>query len=174
MPNKFEVSDKVVYKDELFYIDGESDDKEEPCTKTAGVVVNLFDSKGDSVFCEVRYLSGGNFGDKKNLPKGLEGKLLITDHLDGNLYPKISALGVRGIIANSIDYSLYREIIILTVPLGVISGFGNLKEDQKLVKYFKSKEGESVCFDAVYKRLILPESKSPAWIKNYRHTIQSI
>ena len=177
---KPEIKDKIIFKEDIVFA---SHDAEKPFENAlqkveqggvyvwtfAGLVINLFGAKGDFVIGPLKYLDSKSFNDRKNLPADLEKCVLITDHLDGQLYPLISALGVSAIIANSIESDVFDEIIIISTPVAVISGFGLLSINEKLVKYFKSNESKQVWLDTLYDRLVLPESKTPAFMKSFKY-----
>ena len=151
--------------------------------------INLFESKGGSAVGPIKYLSSTQIKDRKNLPARVEKSIIVTDQITADLYPMLSTLGVGAIIANSIDYSLYRNMIILAVPIGIISGFGYtphekktagsavtqrksevkpvIKEDEVLIKYINSIEGKTVWVDGDYGRLIIPETKEPMSLKRH-------
>jgi len=133
----------------------------------SAIQLNLLAAKGSS--------SCGNlyYKDEKDLlkkPKSkqedlLDDAIVVTKIGSVNLYPKVSALGALGLIVNSIDFQAYDKISVLEVPLGAIGGFGDLIEDETLVKWFKSIEGQKVWFDATLNRLVVPSDKCPSWIK---------
>lgn len=157
------------------------------------VQINLFEAKGGSTFGPIRYLSSAQIKDRKSLPSKVEKSVIVTDQITADLYPMLSTLGVGAIIANSIDYSLYKNMIILAVPIGIISGFGYtptekvatkagssktevarpseikpvFNEDEVLIKYIKSIEGKTVWVDGDYGRLVIPEVKEPMSLKRH-------
>lgn len=142
--------------------------------KLPAVVINLFNSKGDSIVGNLRYVKSSDFSDKKSISKDLEGKVAIIDNLTKELYPMLSTLGVVGIITNGLDYHLFDDIILLAVPVGIISGYGELKEDSEILAYIEKNEGKNVWFDAKYSRLVIPEMKEPIWLKKYQYDLKKI
>ena len=135
----------------------------------SAVQLNLLTSKGTSSLGNFSYIplqELGKITKLKGKDIGLFGEsIIVTSHSLVDLYPKLSALGVNGLISNSVDYDVYDKASVLEVPFGVISGFGDLLEDETLVKWFKSIEGQKVWFDANLNRLVVPTSKCPTWIK---------
>ncbi len=144
------------------------------------IQINLFESKGGSAVGPIKYLSSAQIKDRKTLNSRVEKSIVVTDQITAELYPMLSTLGVGAIIANSIDYSLYKNMIILAVPIGIITGFGYtpneksksevkpiLNEDEALIKYIKSIEGKTVWVDGEYGRLIIPETKEPMSLKRH-------
>ncbi len=138
-----------------------------------GVQFKLFAAKGESTVGKLHYVDGEKLRDKKNPPRDLSGSIIFTDAISPEVYPKLTTLGVKGIIVNSINYSLYSEIIILAVPIGIFMSFGKQEEDKsigidaKISKYLQSKEGETVWFDAAHNRLVIPDDSPQAWMKKY-------
>jgi len=135
----------------------------------SAIQLNLLISKGVSSIGNFSYNSQQELS-KMAKPKGKDidmfsESIIVTSHSTIDLYPKLSALGVNGLIVNSVDYEIYDKASVLEVPLGVISGFGDLLEDETLVKWFKSIEGQKVWFDATFNRLVVPSDKCPLWIK---------
>lgn len=129
------------------------------------VQLNLITSKGPSIFGNLFYKDEKDLAKKTKQENVLDGAILITRFASTDIYPKVSALGAFGMIVNSIDFNAYNGVSVLEVPLGVISGFGDLIEDDSLVKWFKSIEGQKVWFDATSNRLVIPFEKCPSWIK---------
>ena len=152
--------------------------------KFSALTLNLFDSKGEGAAGRVVYLPVKNIKAGK-IPEDLvKDAILITDKITMDTYPLLTTLGAKGVITNSIDYYLYRDMIILAVPVGIISGFGLLDEDSTLVKYFsgismnvafsntaatKFASGKRLAwFDTIYSRLLIPEEKAPVWAGAYK------
>ncbi len=146
----------------------------------SAVQVNLFESKAGSAVGPIRYISSDQIRERKTLTSHIEKSVIVTEQITAELYPMLSTLGVGAIIANSIDYSLFKNMIILAVPIGIISGFGYtpnekgksevkpiLTEDEALIKYIKSIEGKTVWVDGDYGRLIIPETREPASLKRH-------
>lgn len=144
------------------------------------VQVNLFETKGGSAIGPIKYISSDQIRERKSLTSHIEKSVIVTEQITAELYPMLSTLGVGAIIANSIDYSLFKNMIILAVPIGIISGFGYtpnekskseikpvLNEDEALIKYVKSIEGKTVWVDGDYGRLIIPETREPASLKRH-------
>lgn len=135
----------------------------------SAIQLNLLTSKGVSSIGNFSYNSKEELS-KITKPKGKDidmfsESIIVSGHCPTDLYPKLSALGVNGLILSSVDYEIYDKASVLEVPFGVISGFGDLLEDETLVKWFKSIEGQKVWFDATFNRLVVPSDKCPSWIK---------
>jgi len=139
----------------------------------SALTISLFESKGDPVFANLKYIPNIKFKDRKNPPQNIEDSIIITDKLTSETYPMLSTLGAVGVISNSIDYYLYRDIIILAVPVGIVSGFGTLKEDKILLKYLQDREDFIVWLDTTYNRLVIPEKKMPVDLKNYKFDLKN-
>ncbi len=137
-----------------------------------GIILNLFSSKGDSCVGKLKYISSAEFRTVAEINSNLAEHLVITDHLTPEIYPMLSAIGAKGVIANSIDYSIYSEMIILAVPVGIISGYGHLPEDQKLLTFLRSCENLTVKFDTQNNKLFIPIEKEPLWLKKYKFALQ--
>ena len=131
------------------------------------VTVNLLGSKGNSVTGVLQYISSEKFKTKPR-PSVNPKTILVTDIVTKESYAIMSTMGALGIIANSIDYLTYNDIIILSVPLGIISGFGILKQNSDFTAYFKDKSGAPVWFDTQFDRLVIPEKNEPAWVNKYQ------
>lgn len=147
--------------------------------------VNFFESRGGSAVGPIKYLSSTQIRDRKRPPSHIEKSIIVTEQITAELYPMLSTLGVGAIVANSIDYSLFKNMIILAVPIGIITGFGYtpnekstsevkpvLSEDEALIKYVKSIEGKTVWVDGDYGRLIIPEPKEPIWLKKHHFKLK--
>lgn len=135
--------------------------------------LNLHLCKGQSTLGRIKYLSAKDFEDK-NFGITLKGKIVFTDHLTSSMYPELTALDVKGVVANSIDYNIYEEIIILTMPIGIYSGFGNIPFDATIKKYLIESVDKDVWFDTEYSRVVINEAKKPYWIDNYRFDLNDL
>ena len=138
----------------------------------SAVVINLVASKGMSAIGKLKYLKASEFADKKNLPRDLDGTIVVTDFLSQQISPVISGLGADGILATSVNYTFYRDMVVLVVPIGIISGYGQLKEDEAILSYIKKKQDSTVWLDSDYHRLIIPEEKEPTSLKNYEFDLR--
>jgi len=119
--------------------------------------LGLIDAKGDTAIGTVNYISQKELSFQKYKLQSYEGSIIVTDFMDSKIYPKLSAMGIVGIVTNSIDFELFNDIVTLAVPVGVISGFGLLKEDKSLVEWFESVKGHTAILDGRYNKLIFPE-----------------
>lgn len=136
--------------------------------KTSGLYINLLVSKGRNTLGSIMYIPPDKFNLKSLANLKLKDKIIVVDNLPSEFYPRLAALNVAGIITNSLDYSFYKNIILLSVPIGVYSGFGNIDFDKKTTNIFKTLS-ESNCegyLDVDYNRLFIPLNKAPN-IKNY-------
>lgn len=140
----------------------------------SGTIINLFGVKGQSVLGDLEYISSSELQSKEASHFSLKDKIVVLDSAHQQSYPMLSTIGAKGIITNSLDYNLYNDIIILAVPIGIISGFGALTEDDVLVKYLEDKKGVKVWFDCGYNRLIIPDKEKPAWIENYKFDLKKV
>ena len=103
----------------------------------SSVQLNLLAAKGHSAIGNLLYKDEADLSKKTKDNSGIEGSILITKFGSFDIYPKVSALGSLGLIVNSIDFDIYDKTSVLEVPIGVITGFGDLIEDETLVKWFK-------------------------------------
>ena len=136
--------------------------------------INLFGSKGEPSIGPISYIESSNIKAGKIDESKVKGSIIITEKITLDIYPLLSTLGAKGIIGNSIDYYLYRDMIILAVPVGIISGFGNLNEDVNLKKYFKDNEKKWAWLDTSYDRLVVVENDCPPWAKDYKFDLEKI
>lgn len=136
--------------------------------------INLFALKGQSTMGKLFYAHSDSLKKKDHYPDKLRGSILVTDTVTAEMYPHLSAMGVAGLILNHIEYELFYEIVTFLMPIGVISGFGNLNEDAKLVKYFSSMQTEeaSAIIDSKFNRLLILNGEKSSWLKNYHFDLE--
>lgn len=147
------------------------------------VELSLFKVKGTSAYGKLVTVESSELRSKEGRAKYSDGRLkdsiIYTDQLTPDIYPLLAAVGAKGIVANSISYSIYEEIIILSVPIGIVTGFGLtqngksthepeikpvLSECKDLHKGMASLAGSMVWLDTEYGRLIIPSEKEPSWV----------
>lgn len=133
----------------------------------AGCYVNFLASKGRNSSGNIMYLNQKLFSLKKLSTLKLENKIVVVDYLPAEYYPRLAALNVSGIVTNSLDYNLFKNIILLSTPIAVYSGFGNIPFDKKTIKIFKEFEGKHAYFDVDYNRLFVGFDKPGSFNKNY-------
>ena len=135
--------------------------------KFSGLQLNLISSKGPSSIGKILYEKASELEKKqKDIQDKYADTIIITDKVESDIYPKLSAIGALGIVTNSINYELYKRVAVLEVPFGVISGFGGLIEDETLVEWIKSINGQTAWFDGILNRIVIPTDKCPKWIKS--------
>lgn len=135
------------------------------------LIINLVEAKGELASGKIKFIPANAFAGGINLGSSLSDCIVFTDHLTQESYPILSTLGAKGVIANSIDYATYSEIIILAVPIGIIAGYGRLEEDGKLASFLRSMDGNYARLDAADRKLIIPMEKEPVWIKKHKFSI---
>ncbi len=145
--------------------------------KFPALVVNLFQSKGTSSWGNLIYISSETFKDKKNLPNDLKDKIIVTDYLTSEMYPVAVSLGCTGIIANSMEYEVYKNIVLLSVPIGVHSGFGakyQFAEDIPFVSFVRENKNSKAYLDTKYNRLVICSEKRPKFLPAYEFNLKHI
>ncbi len=136
------------------------------------VNINLFEVKGQDALGSLRYVPSNILMDKKKIPDNLDRAILITDTITSELYPHLSAMGVSALIANHIEHDVYAELVTFLMPVGIISGYGKLNEDDKLIKYLSSREGHPALVDTLYKRILIFDDKEASWLSNYKFDLE--
>ena len=159
------VSNPIVYK---FEVEANIEDikENEVLVSFSSIVVNLAAGLGESCIGEITYIPGDKLKVKNGIKANLDGKVVVTDYLYPESYPKLSTLGALGIITNSMNYSLFKEMYLLSTSLGIVSGFGRIPENQKLTKLMKEYDSKSIVFDSVYNRVLLPCKEAKEYIEN--------
>lgn len=129
-----------------------------------GTEINLLASKGKSVLGELILLSYKDLKTKKfKLDLDLENKIIFLDYLEAEGYPKLSALGVSGIIVNSIDFNTFNDLSMITAAIGIYSNFGFNSFDDKVESLLKKYNNKKIIFDTDYNRVIIPATSKPSF-----------
>lgn len=139
--------------------------------KTDGNIINLLTSKGQSESGDFIFMDYQSMALKKTFNIDVSDKILLTDYVDQTLYPKLASFGVKAIIVNSVHYSFYKSVVLLSVPIGVVTGFGRLNMDKKVKEVFSAISKLSGVLDTENNRLIIPGSKELPSIRNIKFDI---
>ena len=114
--------------------------------------INLFALKGSDAIGELIYIERKDFFGEDSDPVDVKGAIVLTETVDTEFAAKLSALGVNGILVNEIGYQDFNNIMTLSMPIGVIAGFGNIGFDKELKAYLKTLEKSKVVIDDTYNK----------------------
>ena len=106
----------------------------------------------------------------RDLPADIKGKIVfIPSFLTQRLILKAINLGALGIIGTSIDYSEYVNIssVIKYINLGILTGFGNLRNLDALFNLFRTYHNYYVEVDFAHEFMYFPVREIFAYKKQY-------
>ncbi len=139
------------------------------------LVLNLLASKGANTKGKLKFVEDSKTFLKSPKQEEVAGFILVLNTIEPSLYPMLSALSVRGIIVNAIDYKAYQELLPLNSSFGVYAGYSNNNDfSPELIEYFKSIIGTEVYIDTLYNRLIIPDVDEPEFLRNYQFDIENL
>lgn len=139
------------------------------------LVINLLASKGANTKGKIKFIEDSKTLQKSPKQEDVAGLILVLNSIEPSQYPMLSALSVRGIIVNAIDYKSYQDLLPLNSSFGVYAGYSNNHQfSNDLIEYFKSINGTEVYMDTLYNRLIIPDVDEPDFLKNYQFDLENL
>lgn len=128
--------------------------------------INLFALKGSDSSGNLQCIDSEKVLKDETILDNLDlrDKIVFTENLTTELAARLSAMGVKGILVYSLDYTIFSSIMTLAMPIGIIAGYDNLEVDKHLKSTLNKLENSKVIIDTLYQKAHILTDKSPSWV----------